>query len=272
MTDQARKRRCRHMRSLSAALLALLTVLAIPSGVALAHTSFVGSTPEDGATVADPVSTITLAFSGDSEPAGDGFTVLTPDGEVRAPTSALTVDQRVFTLTFDPPLAGGTVGVRWSVKAPDKHPIEGSFSFTVTAPATPVADVSVSSEVVAEVAPTTVPASAPLPTDASTQPADTMVMADGATMTDAPPDTMVMADGSTMAADVSMDEFLAVSSSRPGEGTARSGRIIEFAALTLLVGAAAFAATTLRGRREEIERAIAAVRLLGAVLVVGALV
>mgnify|MGYP002064887891 CR=1 FL=1 len=39
----------------------------------------------------------------------------------------------VFRLAFDTPLTGGTVGVRWKVRAGDAHPIEGSFSFTVTA-------------------------------------------------------------------------------------------------------------------------------------------
>lgn len=38
-------------------------------------------------------------------------------------------------LRFDEPLAGGDIGLRWMVAAPDAHPIGGSFSFTVTAAA-----------------------------------------------------------------------------------------------------------------------------------------
>ncbi len=69
-----------------------------------------------------------------------------------------------------------------------------------------------------------------------------------------------------------MDEFLAVDRSTPGESLARLGRLVSIAAIVLGIGALAFAATTLRGSLEEIGSLIAAVRILGGVLVVGALV
>ena len=181
--------------------------------------------------------------------------MLLPDGQLRTPTSIVTADQKVFTLTFDPPLAGGTVGVRWSVSAPDAHPIGGAFSFSVTAPAT--------GGVEAAGGATTAAATA---TDANRveQTGTATVPETGAT------DTMVMSDTAGMPEGMSMDEFMAAQPASAGKGTARLGRIVEFAALTLLIGGAAFAATTLRGRREEIDRAIGTLRVLGLMLTAGA--
>ncbi|MBT8241410.1 MAG: copper resistance protein CopC/CopD [Acidimicrobiales bacterium] len=120
----------------------ILLVLAVAAAVigyaspASAHTGFESSTPADGATVVDPLTEINLVFSGEAEPTGSAFEILDAAGQLRTPTSATTVDGLTWSLSFDPPLAGGTFGFRWMVKAPDAHPIDGSFSFTVTAPAT----------------------------------------------------------------------------------------------------------------------------------------
>ena len=238
------------MRILLAAFVTTVVAL-LPIGVASAHTSFEESSPANGQTVAEPVSTITLRFSGTSEYGDDAFSVLTPDGVVRIPTSvSSSADQKVFELNFDPPIAGGQVGVRWAVNAPDAHPIDGSFSFTVTAPA-----------------PNT--ATGASPSAAVPDGSGAMVMDDGTTMDSS--SAMVMADGTTMDMATSLDEFLTVDPSRRGQGTARWGRLTEFAAITLIIGGTAFAATTLRGRRSEIERAIAILRILGATLALGAM-
>ena len=239
------------IRALLLAVATLSLVLLLPAGIASAHTSFEQSSPANGATISEPLGVITLQFSGDTEYGDDGFTVLTPDGHVRTPTTVTSPDQRVFELTFEPPLAGGDVGVRWSVNAPDAHPIDGVFSFTVTAPA--VASITGDVGQTAEAA--------------AVDPVLTATAADGA-------DAMVMADGSAMdmsSASPSLDEFLAEQPARGGEGTARWGRLIGFAAITLLIGGGAFAATTLRGRRAEIDRAVAILRILGVTLAVGAL-
>ena len=68
-----------------------------------------------------------------------------------------------------------------------------------------------------------------------------------------------------------MEEFLQVDQSTPGESLARLGRLISIAAIVLGIGALAFAATTLRGSLAEIGSLITAVRILGGILVVGAL-
>ncbi len=102
---------------------------------ASAHTDFESSDPADGAVLAVPISKVTVRFTAPSLIAGDGFVVLSPDGELLSPEVAIGDEQREFTLLFDPPLVGGEVGVRWSVRAGDAHPIEGAFSFTTTAAA-----------------------------------------------------------------------------------------------------------------------------------------
>jgi copper transport protein len=234
------------LRALLTAAVSLLIVLVLPAGIALAHTSFEESSPANGETLSEPVSMIVLQFSGESEYGDDAFTVLAPDGQVRTPTAVSSLDQKTFELTFDPPLAGGEVGVRWAVNAPDAHPIDGVFSFAVTAPA--VAAVRNAA-----------------PTNGSVADDPLLTATAGNTS-----DVLETADVSTSASP-SLDEFLAEQPARGGEGTARWGRLIGFAAITLLIGGGAFAATTFRGRRAEIERAIGILRVLGATLAAGAL-
>ncbi|MFT4774369.1 MAG: copper transport protein [Ilumatobacter sp.] len=209
---------------------AAIGVLVVAAGLVLvpatasAHTGFQSSTPADGAAMDEPVSLVTVVFTGEANPVGDQFVALTPDGVVQAAASFATVDDKIFSITFDPPLAGGQVGIRWNVQAADAHPIKGAFSFTVKAPAP-----------VASVAPT-----APVAPEAGPPTAQTL------------------------------DEFLTVDNSKPGQTTATVGRFVGFLGVTLGLGALAFVATALRGRREEVRRAVSAIRVLGVVIVVGA--
>lgn len=233
---------------------ALLIEALIPAGVASAHTSFLSSSPADGETISEPLDAITLRFSGETEYADGGFTVLTADGEIRTPNSVTSTDQKTFELTFDPALAGDEIGLRWKVNAPDAHTIDGSFSFAVTAPALAGAS----------------PAE-PVPAAASASEADPRAMtgSDDMTMNDA--GEMVMSDGATMEMPAaSLDEFLTTPESRSGEGTSRWGRLLELATITLIIGGVAFTATTLRGQRTEITQVVTVLRMLGATLALGA--
>jgi copper transport protein len=208
-----------------------------------AHTAFAGSTPANGSVVADPVSEILIEFTNPSTEAGDGFVVLDPTGQIREPSAVTTDDGTVFRLEFDPALSGGKVGVRWSVRAGDAHPIEGSFSFTVgdDAPATAIA------------------AGRTIAGDPSAMPDDEMAATESADM-------------SAMSAEemAAMNDFLEVDQSRPGESLARLGRLISIAAIVVGIGALAFAATTMRGSLAEIGVLVNAIRVLGLVIVVGA--
>ncbi len=107
----------------------MMFVLLGSVGPAGAHTGFESSDPADGDVVEGPLSELIISFTGNSEETGEGFQVLDGAGNMRVPASVSTDDARRFALTFDPPLAAGQIGVRWSVKAPDLHPIEGSYTF-----------------------------------------------------------------------------------------------------------------------------------------------
>lgn len=116
-------------RSLIALVFAipLLTLGALP---ALAHAEFVSSDPSDGAVADDPVTRVEIVFSGEAEPSGEGFVIRDSTGAVRAPDVVSSEDRMTWVLEFDEALSAGATAVRWTVTAPDAHPIEGSFSFT----------------------------------------------------------------------------------------------------------------------------------------------
>jgi copper transport protein len=221
-------------------LAAVVGVLVVAAGLVLApatasaHTGFQSSTPAEGTVIDEPVSLVTIVFTGEANPVGDQFVALTPDGVVQAAASFATIDNKIFSITFDPPLAGGQIGIRWNVQAADAHPIEGAFSFTVNAPA------------VAGTPTTTTARVATDPTSASAE-----------------------ATPAAGTAPQSLDEFLTVDNSTPGTTTATVGRLVGFLGVTLGLGAFAFVATALRGRRAEVRHALAAIRLLGIVIVLG---
>lgn len=117
-------------------VLFVVVVLAGVAGwanVADAHTALDFSLPTDGASVGEPLDEITVGFTEPVTLVGNGFRVLTPQGEEVLPYP-ITDDDRVFRLLLDPPVAGGLVGVAFEVTAADGHVVTGSFSFTVDAP------------------------------------------------------------------------------------------------------------------------------------------
>ena len=127
------------------------------AGTARAHTGFESSTPSDGAAIDEPVELVTIVFTGEANPVGDKFVALTADGVLQEPASVETLDNKLFSIRFDPPLTGGQVGIRWNVQAADAHPIEGAFSFTVNAPAPTTAPSTTAPATTVEPAPTTHP-------------------------------------------------------------------------------------------------------------------
>jgi methionine-rich copper-binding protein CopC len=232
-------------------VIAVVTLAGLSVGQSVsAHTDFAGSTPSDGEVVTDPITLVTLVFTGESEEAGEGFVILDASGQVRAPIAVSSLDNKVFTLTFDPPLAGGEIGVKWSVRAPDAHPIDGAFSFTVSAPSP------------AGAVPATVPTTTIDVKTTATSNADMSQMsADG---------SMTMDGTMTMDEMMSMEEFLAVDSAQPGESQATIGRLFSFAGIAMAIGGIAFAATTLRGDSTEIRSLVNGVRMVGGAIAIGA--
>lgn len=253
-------RRSSRFRPTATVMMLAVVVLGLLASAspASAHTDFVRSDPADGSIVTEPVDEILIEFTAAATPAGDGFVVLDPTGQVREPT-VTTDDDKVFRLAFDPPLTSGSVGVRWSVRAGDSHPIEGSFSFTVSAATPPATD-----EAAPAPPPSTAPAETPAPA-ATTPPSDV-----GEARTD---DTVAAAvPPIAPPPDTTLDEFLAVDDRTPGETSARVGRLVSFGAVVMALGALAFAATTLRGTPAEIRRFVTTIRVVAIALVVGAVV
>jgi len=220
----------RRIAALLSALVAAIVGLQLGASVASAHTEFESSDPANGATIEEPVGVVTVSFTNPTEVAEDAFVAFDSSGVVREPDSVETVDDEVFQLRFDPPLAGGRAAIRWKVRSADSHSLEGSFTFTVTAPAVAA------------------------PTDA---------VADASTNAATP-------NAATPNAATSLDEFLETATPTPGQSLARAGRTIEFLAVTVGIGALAFVAATLRGRRSEVTWSLTAVRALGGMVAVGA--
>ena len=140
---------------------ALLATVAV-AHPAQAHTGFDYSVPTDGATVGTPLTEVTVAFTLPVTLIGSGFEVFDPQGNVLQPF-AVTDDDTIFRLQFDPPLAGGAVGVRYTVTAEDGHSLSGSFSFTVSAPLPAVTVPATDPVTVPATDPVTVPATDPAP-------------------------------------------------------------------------------------------------------------
>ncbi len=108
-------------------IITFLFCLLLPAA-ASAHTGFLESSPADGEVVTGDLNEIIIEFTGDASPTDDGFAILDSAGKERIPDSQ-TKEETAWILSFDEAFAEGEVGVRWSVQAPDTHPISGSFSF-----------------------------------------------------------------------------------------------------------------------------------------------
>ena len=112
-------------------LVAVLVMSTGMAGPAFAHVDLASSVPEDGATVAGPLSAITLLFSAESVPADEGIVVLDASGVPVASTETVGSDGLTWTLVLDQPIQSGAVGIRWTMRAGDAHPRQGAILFDV---------------------------------------------------------------------------------------------------------------------------------------------
>ena len=207
---------------------ALVLVLAAP---AAAHTGFESSDPADGATVDAGLDTLTIVFTNEAEPSGEGFVILDPDLGLREPDSIDRPDVGGFVLHFDPAIASGDVGVRWIVQAPDAHPIEGTFQFTVEPSTTPT-------------------------TVATTSPAE-----------DGEPGDPVSTEA---AASPGLDEFLDTQTgSTAGRRISDLGRLVAMAGMMISLGFIAFATLVMRGTADELRMLLFWIRRASVAVVVG---
>jgi methionine-rich copper-binding protein CopC len=118
------------MKAVCALLLAVLAAaLAAP---VLAHTELVSAVPAPGATVADPISKLTLSFT-ESIAAGSSVQLFAGAfQEVQGVISS--VSANVLTAEAAAPLVPGTYTVQWIAIGADGHPTAGSYQFAVSAP------------------------------------------------------------------------------------------------------------------------------------------
>jgi copper transport protein len=253
-------------------LLVAAGIQAAAPSVAHAHTDLESSSPAAGEIVAEPVDAVVLTFTAAAEPIGEEFVARDAAGVVRAPVEVEVTDQRVFTLRFDPPLAGGQIGIRWEIAATDSHSLTGAFAFEVTAAlpiAGTVADPTAAAD--ADSADADADAATATDTDAATD-ADTDAATDteAGAVTPSPsgPDGGAAASGSAP----TLDEFLSVAPSRPGETTALIGRLLTLSTAILAIGALAFAAVAFRGSAGDLRFVLQLSRVSALVLVVGAVV
>lgn len=251
------------LRSLAALLVASLALL-LSAGPANAHTGFESSDPADGAVVDGPIDEITLVFSGEATPAGEGFVVLDSSGVIRVPDEITSTDNLTWVLGFDQPLAGGDVGVRWMVAAPDAHPIDGSFRFTVAAtPAGEGTDADVDAAATDEVGDVPAEPVADVP-DAALESPD---------IGPEPAEAGTSPEPAEVTAPIDLEAFLDTGESKPAgvDIVAAIARILGIVGAVLVIGGAAFAAFGLRGDAADVRNVLYWVRRGGVLLILGAL-
>lgn len=244
--------------------------LLLTADPASAHTGFESSNPIDGSSIGAPVDLVTIAFSGPADPAGEGFIILDPSGAVRTPDMVSSdADKQAWSLGFDPPLTDGVVGVRWTVQAPDAHPISGSFSFTVGPADTPLDnDTSVGEEA----APASTAATAtPAELDDSEQRSSGEIASE--TVPLAAPPAARGADGSSPETQ-DLQAFLQQNEQPVSKsaGVGAFGRLLGFVGTMLGIGGLCFGAVVVRSHRRDLRSVFKAVRYAALVVVAGTII
>ncbi len=126
------------MRAVVVAVLGPLVGVGLVIGLGLglaapaaAHDQLVSTSPADGAVLDSPPALVELTFS---NAVADLGSVLVVEDAVGQPVQDAppTIDGTVVRSPLPPDVGLGTYVVRWRVVAQDGHPIEGSFTFTVS--------------------------------------------------------------------------------------------------------------------------------------------
>lgn len=171
MTTNNRRRVSAHLARPTAILAGVLLALSI-AGPAAAHADLVTSSPEDGAVLGTPPTTITLTFSEGLDAGKSSFKLLgagifaiggtgkaAEDGADVMTLGALVQDGR--------PLGPGVYQVQWTSVAGDGDVLRGTITFTVAeptpAPATPTLASTEPSAMAPSAVPTKLPSAVPTP-------------------------------------------------------------------------------------------------------------
>lgn len=108
-------------------LAALVTVLALHSSVALAHSPLLASTPRDEAQLAEPPQTLDLAFKESVRLVKLKLTSANSQQKLLLPKAS---ESKEHSVPMDP-LPAGKHTVSWRAMGSDGHLMKGSFNFTV---------------------------------------------------------------------------------------------------------------------------------------------
>ena len=216
---------------------------------ALAHADLDSTVPADKDVSTVPVERIELIFTDAVETVGRGVQLLDGDGR-DVPASVFAASEATIAIIPDDPLGSGRYAVVWQVESADGHEIPGAISFEVALPdaASAVSDEADDEEVASSDATVTPVASTPT----------TVVI------THSPP-AAAAADGTGT-----------IETDAPNTTTADTlgffGRWGTMLGALLAIGAFAFAATSLVGTRDEVQRSVRWVRFGAVLVLVGTLV
>jgi methionine-rich copper-binding protein CopC len=118
-----------------AAVLTFAALLLV-AGPASAHDQLLSSDPEDGATLDEQPTSISLTFSAPPLDTGIEVALVGPDGTT-AQGYDIQVAGEVVTAQLPADLAPGRYDVAWHVVSSDGHPIEGELTYVVEGEAEP---------------------------------------------------------------------------------------------------------------------------------------
>ena len=231
-------------RSLARGVILVVVTMFVVVGsatAASAHVNFVGSTPANVSTVAGPITTVTLEFSGAADPIVSDFAVEDATGAAVAIASVANDGEKKVVVTSSKPLPTGRDKETWALRGTDGHKMSGTITFTVTAA---VSTTVPAANAPSSVAPTTVQPSATA--QAAPEPV-------------APPAAEPRSVSSSTSADLA-------------DSIATFGRWLVYGAILFVVGAFAYLVWVHRGSRREGRRIVYLIRRGALVVVIGAIV
>ena len=119
-------------RSLARGVILVVVTMFVVVGsatAASAHVNFVGSTPANVSTVAGPITTVTLEFSGAADPIVSDFAVEDATGAPVAIASVANDGEKKVVVTSSKPLPTGRDKVTWALRGTDGHKMSGTITF-----------------------------------------------------------------------------------------------------------------------------------------------
>ncbi len=125
----------RRLLAMLATAAAVLVAVLAPAAPASAHAVLLRTSPDSGAILSDPPSSVTLTFNEPVRLVRQDIGVVGPDGRaVPGARAALTGNGSVLRIPLTGHLPKGTFLVSYRVISADSHPVAGGFSFSIGAP------------------------------------------------------------------------------------------------------------------------------------------